>query len=171
MKSILVQGSKNREALYHIQVSQNMGTPFKGSFEEEIPGVTFFQEIPKDIDVVWLLKPTLNALLRVASIPLIIADLTKFPEHDKKKVSGLPIIEGLIIPGSCRLGTMPPALFMKGPLGFISRSKSLAYEAAYETTKSGVGQSLVMVVRNGSLEKFKDILKKYFFIEEIREII
>ncbi|MEI6531436.1 MAG: hypothetical protein WCN87_01295 [Chlamydiota bacterium] len=171
MKNILVQGSKNKEALYHIQVSQNGGTLFKGSFEEELPGMPFFQEIPENIDVVWLLEPNLKTLLRVASIPLIIADITKLPEHDKKKIAGLPIIEGIMIPGSCRLGTMPPALFKKGSLGLISRSKSLAYEAAYETTKSGVGQSLVLVVGEGSLEHFRDILKKDLFTKEIREIV
>lgn len=169
IKKILVQGAKTKEALYHIQVSKNYGTSFLGSFEERVPGLSFFETLPEEVDAVWLLEPHLEALLEVvqAGIFLIVTDLKSLPVHDRKVLEKAMvgkkchIIEGIIIPGAYRLGTMPPSFFKKGNIALLARSKSLAYEKAYELSqKGGEGQSLSLLLGESRAEDFLEYLKK-----------
>jgi len=51
---------------------------------------------------------------------------------------------GIIVPGQILLGTHPPACYMPGHVGVISRSGSLAYEVAWELTQAGLGQSIAV---------------------------
>lgn len=52
-----------------------------------------------------------------------------------------PNTPGLISPGKAKLGFMPSHCFISGPLGVVSRSGSLSYEAAWRLTSAGLGQS------------------------------
>lgn len=55
-----------------------------------------------------------------------------------------PNTPGVISPGKSKLGFMPSFCYMPGPLGVISRSGSLSYEAGWRLTTAGVGQSTVI---------------------------
>lgn len=166
LKRIIVQGAKHKEALYHIRVSQNYGTPFIGSFEEALSGLPFFEKIPEDCDAALILEPHLQALLDViaAGIPLIVADLTKLPLHDAMKVKKALkegyIIEGIMKPGHYRLGAIPPALCKKGDTALLARSKSLLYDKTYEMTKKGLGQSYCLLLGEAPLDPFVSFFKK-----------
>ncbi|MEJ2178234.1 MAG: succinate--CoA ligase subunit alpha [Gammaproteobacteria bacterium] len=86
-----------------------------------------------------------------AGMPLIICitehmpvlDMVRVSERLKSSDSKLlgPNTPGVITPEECRIGIMPAEIFQKGNVGIISRSSTLTYEAVWQTSDSGLGQS------------------------------
>ena len=135
-----------------------------GRDTREVEGVPVFQnartacaETRADVALVYVPAPgALDAVLEVldAGCKVIVYPGDGLPVQDAVELRAAarnhrtiligPNTPGVISPGKSKLGFMPSFCYMPGPLGVISRSGSLSYEAGWRLTTAGVGQSTVI---------------------------
>jgi len=163
---VVVQGITGREGSFQTRRCIEYGTkvvagvtPGRGG--EEMEGVPVFDTVRQavastgaDCSLIFVPAPAAaDAILEAAyaEVPLIVCITEGIPVVDMVRVkrylrgSGIRLIgpncPGVITPGQCRVGIMPGDVFSPGPVGVISRSGTLVYEAVAQLTARGIGQS------------------------------
>jgi succinyl-CoA synthetase alpha subunit len=163
---LVVQGLTGREGTFHAKACAEYGTkivcgvtPGKGGTTHE--GWPIFNTVAEAVEkagantsVIFVPPPAAaDAIMEAADadVDLIVCitegipalDMVKAWEFLQTRSARLigPNCPGVISPGKCKVGIMPARIHKEGPIGIVSRSGTLTYEAVHQLTLRGIGQS------------------------------
>jgi len=195
---LVVQGFTGKEGSFHSEQMMEYGTPLVGGVTPGKGGQSHLgrpvfdtvadavREEGANASVIFVPPPfAADAVLEAAEagIKTIICITEGIPVRDmipvyqyvKSKGAALvgPNCPGVLTPGQAKVGIMPAMIFSEGPVGVVSRSGTLTYEAVDQLTRQGLGQSTAVGIGGDPIigSRFIDVLKLYQADDETEAVV